>query len=134
MADTLAQHAETVGDWPPSPEGLADQLRRAHEQSPDLLRLMMWEALQFGDLPVPDEGRRHAHYQAKVLALQKRFHLEDGLEASAALFALIGLAAWTKTLPQLARMLAPDGATDRFIEAERMLLHRLARAILDEKS
>lgn len=130
MGDALAAHAETVGEWGESTDVLIDRLRQTHEQSPDLLRLMLWEALQFGASPVPDEARRRAHYQERLSALANTFGIEAKAEAAAAMLTLIGLAAWPSTMPQLANMLVPEGQKDAFDIAQRDILHRLAKGIL----
>ncbi|TCS64757.1 TetR/AcrR family transcriptional regulator [Varunaivibrio sulfuroxidans] len=132
MSDTLAAHAETVGQWGASPEALIDRLGQAHEQAPDLLRLMLWEALQFGGGPVPDEERRRQHYRRKAERLKTFFGIEDSAKSAAAMLTLIGLAAWPSTLPQLANMLCPPGEEEAFEAAQRDLLHRLAKAALED--
>lgn len=105
-----------------------------HAAHPELARLLQWEGLSAE--PAADAERRSTHYREKVerfAAAQREGLLDDGIDAAHFVFALIALAAWWQTVPQLARMIsgAPDGdATERarrrafVVEAAR----RLARA------
>ncbi|BAQ67973.1 TetR family transcriptional regulator [Rhodovulum sulfidophilum] len=131
MADRLSQHARGVGAWEGTPDEIIDRLRDRHTESPDLLRLMLWEALEVGDALVPDEARRRAHYQERLAALAAAFELPSKAEAGAAMMLLIGLGAWARTMPQLARMLAPEDDVEAFETAMDGLLHKLARVALD---
>lgn len=130
MSDTLAAHADAMWEWGTSAEDLVDRLRRNHKRSPDLLRLMLWEALQFGAVPVPDEEKRRQYYQERTASLMEAFDVEPATEAAAAMLTLIGLAAWSSTMPQLVKMLAPKGQHKAYEAAQRELLHRLARVVL----
>jgi AcrR family transcriptional regulator len=82
-----------------------------HAEHPELARLLQWEGLSRA--PAADADRRSAHYREKVdrfAAAQRDGILDDGVDAAHLVFALIALAAWWQTVPQLANMItAADG-------------------------
>jgi AcrR family transcriptional regulator len=84
-----------------------------HAAHPELGRLLQWEGLGRG--PAADEQRRAAHYRDKVdrfARAQRDGVLDDGLEAAHLVFALIAIAAWWQTVPQLAQMITGADAAD----------------------
>lgn len=85
-----------------------------HAANPHLARLLQWEGLQGGP-PATAEPRR-AHYRDKVerfATAQAQGTLDDSLGADHLVFAIIALAAWWQTVPQLAEMItATSGDTD----------------------
>ena len=84
-----------------------------HAAHPQLSRLLQWEGLQGGR--AADADRRTAHYQDKVrrfAAAQRDGLLDPGLDAAHLIFALIALAAWWQTVPQLAEMITGAGPDD----------------------
>ncbi|WP_440695945.1 TetR family transcriptional regulator [Clavibacter nebraskensis] len=88
-----------------------------HAAHPELGRLLQWEGLRSGP-PAHVEGRT-AHYRDKVARFrdaQRDGVLDPGLEPAHLVFALIALAAWWQTVPQLAEMITgagPDDARER---------------------
>lgn len=86
-----------------------------HAAHPHLSRLLQWEGLQGG--PPADMLGRTAHYRDKVerfRAAQRDGLLDPALDAAHLVFALIALAAWWQTVPQLAEMITgADGAGGR---------------------
>ena len=81
-----------------------------HAEHPHLARLLQWEVLQ-GGAPAA-AAQRHAHYREKVARFaqaQSDGLLDDSLDADHLVFAIIALAAWWQTVPQLAEMIT--GAT-----------------------
>ncbi|MEU3340071.1 TetR family transcriptional regulator [Streptomyces sp. NPDC006668] len=116
----LAELAEAV---PPSEDlpGYAERLFEYHRTHPEALRLVMWEALEIGDGPVPAEEERTAHYGDKVTAAQAAGDEED--DARTRVFFTLALASWSVAMPQLRRMvLGPDFGMDR-------LRQEIARAV-----
>jgi AcrR family transcriptional regulator len=102
----LAQAVPPEEDLPAYAEHLFDY-HRAH---PEALRLVMWEALEIGDGPVPAEPERTAHYADKVRAAQVG---GAGEEAGTQVFLTLALAGWSIAMPQLRRMvLGPDHDLD----------------------
>jgi Tetracyclin repressor-like, C-terminal domain len=84
-----------------------------HAAHPELGRLLQWEGLQDG--PAADQVGRARHYRQKVeasAAAQKAGLLDPGLDPGHLVFALIALAAWWQTVPQLAEMITGATADD----------------------
>lgn len=84
-----------------------------HAAHPRLARLLQWEGVGSG--LVADGERRSAHYREKVerfAAAQRTGALADGLDPGHLVFALIALAAWWQTVPQLAAMITGVGGDD----------------------
>ncbi|MET9793660.1 TetR/AcrR family transcriptional regulator [Streptomyces canus] len=101
----LADLAEAV---PPSDDlpGYAERLFDYHRAHPEALRLVMWEALEIGEQPVPAEEARTRHYQDKIAAAQSG---GQGGDARTRVFFTLALAGWSIAMPQLRRMvLGPD--------------------------
>jgi AcrR family transcriptional regulator len=105
----LAELAEAV---PPSADlpGYSERLFEYHRAHPEALRLVMWEALEVGDGPVPAEPERTIHYGDKVAAAQAGDPDDD---ARTRVFFALALAGWSVAMPQLRRMvLGPDFGMD----------------------
>ncbi|WP_405485274.1 TetR/AcrR family transcriptional regulator [Nocardia sp. NBC_00511] len=82
-----------------------------HRAHPEALRLLLWEALELGDEPVPDEQARTEHYLDKIRATETTTGDDD---PRALLFFTLGLVGWSLAMPQLRRMvLGPDYPLDR---------------------
>lgn len=125
--DALDELAEAV---PLSPgEDLVQYVDRVHEfhrLHPQLLRLLLWEALHYRSEPLPGEEDRRARYREKVGALQQSLGAAEGhLQPAPTLFILIGLAAWPSVVPQLARLIMGPDASEN---PETMREHVLAFA------
>jgi AcrR family transcriptional regulator len=88
-----------------------------HAAHPELGRLLQWEGLRAG--PPAHVEVRTAHYREKVARFrdaQRDGVLDPGLKPAHLVFALIALAAWWQTVPQLAEMITgagPDDARER---------------------
>ncbi|MFJ9903674.1 TetR/AcrR family transcriptional regulator [Streptomyces sp. NPDC101152] len=114
-----AASAEAV---PPSEElpGYSERLFEYHRAHPEALRLVMWEALEIGDGPVPADQERTAHYGDQVTAAQAG---EPDADARTRVFLTLALASWSVAMPQLRRMvLGPDFDMDQ-------LRQEIARAV-----
>lgn len=84
-----------------------------HAAHPELGRLLQWEGLQHR--PAANLAERTKHYRAKVerfAEAQRQGQLDPGLDPAHLVFALIALAAWWQTVPQLAEMITGAGAAD----------------------
>jgi AcrR family transcriptional regulator len=84
-----------------------------HAAHPELGRLLQWEGLTRG--PAADAGRRSAHYREKVdrfAQAQRDGVLDAGLDPAHLVFALIAIAAWWQTVPQLAEMITGASGGD----------------------
>lgn len=84
-----------------------------HASHPELGRLLQWEGLQDG--PPARGAARSEHYRAKVAQVavaQRDGILDQALDPAHLLFALIALAAWWQTVPQLAEMVTGRASDD----------------------
>jgi AcrR family transcriptional regulator len=82
-----------------------------HAAHPELARLLQWEGLTRA--PAADAARRTAHYREKVekfARAQREGLLDPDLDPAHLVFALIALAAWWQTVPQLAEMITGNRA------------------------
>jgi AcrR family transcriptional regulator len=102
-----------------------------HAAHPELSRLLQWEGLQGG--PPADAERRTQHYREKVArfrAAQREGVLDAGLDPAHLVFALIALAAWWQTVPQLAEMITGrNGGAARERNARRRFVVEAARRL-----
>ncbi|MFJ1896769.1 MULTISPECIES: TetR family transcriptional regulator [unclassified Streptomyces] len=114
LGRALDELAEAV---PPSSEtwDVADYIDRLftyHQEHPSILRLLLWEALEYNQVPVPDEDSRTAHYQEKARAVGGAGALTgpDGkdLGSQAVLLLFTGLVGWPLAVPQVTRMIMGD--------------------------
>ncbi|MFI6156037.1 TetR family transcriptional regulator [Kitasatospora sp. NPDC051170] len=105
----MADLAEAV---PPGDDDLASYAGRLfdhHRAHPEALRLLLWEALEMGDRPVPGEDARRRHYEDKLRAADSG----QGDERTR-LFLALGLVGWSLAMPQVRRMiLGPEEDLDR---------------------
>lgn len=87
-----------------------------HADHPQLSRLLQWEGMAGF---IADEPARTKHYREKVDAVraaQREGLLDPGIDPAYLTFAVIGLAAWWHSLPQVAFMLSgadPGDAEER---------------------
>lgn len=91
-----------------------------HAAHPELGRLLQWEGLQ-GGRPADVEVRTR-HYREKVqrfAAAQRDGLLDRDIDPAHLVFALIALAAWWQTVPQLAEMITGSDADDHDERARR---------------
>ncbi|MFF3334157.1 hypothetical protein ACFYWX_32200 [Streptomyces sp. NPDC002888] len=97
-------------------EGWIDRLLDYHAAHPELLRLLFWEGLEYGNAELPDETERQDHYARKVAAIedgQARGVITDAIPPRDLLFLLTALANWAAVVPQMKRILAGGGEADR---------------------
>ncbi len=69
IAEALVEHAVEVGLPSDDLGEYAGRVYDFHRQNPELTRLLMWEALHYGDASLPDEKRRAGHYARKATVL-----------------------------------------------------------------
>lgn len=109
ISEALTEHAALLG--PPSAD-LADYAGRIydlHRRNPQLLRLMMWEALYY-DGGLPNEQPRSARYRDMVATLAEALGCESDTEAASTLLALIGLAILPTAFPQITGLILGPAA------------------------
>lgn len=120
LSEQLQQLAVAVGEPEGGLENIGEFAGRTfdyHQEHPELVRLLLWEALSRE--PPVDEAARGAHYQDKVAryaAAQRDGTLDDEIDADYAIFMVVALAAWWVAVPQLARLLTganPDNPAER---------------------
>jgi AcrR family transcriptional regulator len=91
-----------------------------HADHPELSRLLQWEGLEQGT--AADAAARTIHYREKVerfAQAQTDGLLDHDIDPAHLVFALIALAAWWHTVPQLAEMITGAGPDDRQERARR---------------
>ncbi|MBU4465343.1 MAG: TetR family transcriptional regulator [Actinobacteria bacterium] len=91
-----------------------------HASHPELGRLLQWEGLQPG--PPAHAEVRTTHYREKVARVadaQRHGLLDSEIDPAHLVFALIALAAWWQTVPQLAEMITGAGPHDEQARAAR---------------
>jgi AcrR family transcriptional regulator len=106
--------------------GYAGRLFDYHAADPRTLRLLMWEALEYGDRAVPAEAQRAEKYQERVRALVGSGVDEAG--AAALVFGTLGLVNWGFLAPQMRRMVLGDGAG---VDGLRELVLGMVRALVE---
>jgi AcrR family transcriptional regulator len=85
-----------------------------YQEHPELVRLLLWEALETGDGPVPGELERREAYRGNVRDLveagvgAEREEPERTREAQDWMFTLIGLVAWNFAVPQLRSLILDE--------------------------
>lgn len=104
ISEALTEHAALLG--PPSADlaEYAGRIYDLHKRNPQLLRLMMWEALHY-DGGLPNEQPRTARYRDMVATLSDALGSESDTEAASTLLALIGLAILPTAFPQITRLI-----------------------------
>ncbi|GAB2532735.1 TetR family transcriptional regulator [Nocardia heshunensis] len=96
-----------------------------HRAHPEALRLLLWEALEMGEGPVPDEQARTQHYLDKISAAETATEGRD--DPHALLFFTLGIVGWSLAMPQLRRMiLGPDYTPEQLREAVSSAVRALA--------
>jgi AcrR family transcriptional regulator len=106
-----------------------------HFEHPDLVRLLQFEALQFGADGVPwaEATPRAAHYRANVASIrdgQARGLINREVPAESLLLALNALVGWFAAVPQITRILLDDAADPGAIARHRATIVTLARAMV----
>jgi AcrR family transcriptional regulator len=109
------------------PDALADsvgELFDLYQQEPQMLRLLLWEALEGGDELDESEPARRAEFREKVDHLVDGgmlAHLPDDTRVRAAqdlLFTIMGLISWNFAVPRMGRIIL-DEDTDKAALARR---------------
>jgi AcrR family transcriptional regulator len=99
--DSLAESVGQIFDW--------------YQEHPELIRLLLWEALEARDEPDEDERERRDGFRDKVHRLAGAPELPEDARVRAAqdlLFTVMGLIAWNFAVPKMCRMVL-DEETDQ---------------------
>jgi AcrR family transcriptional regulator len=126
VSEALNEHATLLGQPTGDPADYAGRIYDLHQQNPQLLRLMMWEALHYDASGLPDEQQRTASYREMVETLAKALGAKPDSEAAATLLALIGIAILPAAFPQITRLIL--GATNEDTDLRRHIVdlaHRM---------
>ncbi|WP_460498251.1 TetR/AcrR family transcriptional regulator [Glycomyces tarimensis] len=113
LIDAMREFIEVVDPlsiWPDSGRFVAG-LYDYHREHPQLLRLMVWEALERGTDVADIDGWRRRHYDDKLERAQVAFGT-DKFSAGLVTLALCGIANWVNLAPQARRLLLGDRADD----------------------
>ena len=106
-----------------------------HAANPWVTRLMLWEALDFGGKPVPNEAERKKHlgeHVEQIEEFQRVGVIDPGFDARQLLVTLIGMVDVWFTLPQLARMVSGGNPyTPEALRKRRAHLIDAARKMLE---
>jgi len=116
LGKSMVDLAAAVPVDPDDIEGFVDRLLDYHAAHPELLRLLFWEGIEYGDRELPDEAERQEHYARKVAAVedgQARGVITDAIPPRDLLLLLTALTNWAAVVPQMRRILAGPGDTDR---------------------
>lgn len=114
----LAVPREVAGDLREYVRQLFEFMRR----EPRFLRLLMWEALEFGDQSVPGEHERAGAYRDRarfVGRAQKDGRVDPSVPPESVWLAVIGMVNWFFAVPQVTRMTLDHGPTDAEVEQHR---------------
>lgn len=109
---SLGELAESVPVETDDIAGYVDRLFGYHLAHPEVLRLLMWEALEFTDRAVPDEENRARHYGDKAAGLAAGLpdQAAGPLDGPSLLLILTGLVGWPLVVPQVRRMIMGEEA------------------------
>ncbi|MEU1550533.1 TetR family transcriptional regulator [Nocardia sp. NPDC005745] len=129
LIDTLREFIDVVQPLADTePGAYVGKLFDYHRDNPQLLRLMLWEALHRGADAHDIDGWRAAHYVRKFDRAQEQFDV-DSANAGRLLLALCGLANWSHAVPQTTRLLLGEAAAEDK-DATRAFLMEFARAAM----
>jgi AcrR family transcriptional regulator len=107
-----------------------------HARNPWLIRLTMWEALDYGTRAVPNESERKKQFADHVVTIeeaQRRGGVDASLDPKHTLFTLIALVSFWFAAPQMARMVTgeDDPYTSAALAARRAAVIEAARRLLE---
>ncbi|QLE73112.1 TetR/AcrR family transcriptional regulator [Streptomyces rectiverticillatus] len=114
------------------PDCYVDRLMEYHKAHPELLRLLLWEGLEYGEGEIPHEAERRARYDAKAAAFavaQEKGTVDAGLPPRHLVFLISALAGWATAVPQFRRLLVggEDGDLDSLRESVRTAACRITQ-------
>jgi AcrR family transcriptional regulator len=113
LREKLAAVAEAIPVESSSPDGIGEyaaQLFDYNYEHPELVRLVLWEALSFSSA-VPEEQQRRDFYAQKTVEFgnaQASGDLAGQLPPDHVNFLLLALAGYWSVLPQVARMMTGE--------------------------
>lgn len=112
VEEALSDVAELHGLIAEDPVEYVERLYDFYAEHSDVLRLLMWEALNYREDDLPGTELRRQRCADKIELLAKGLGTEVSSEVGRTMLTLIGLAAWPTAMPQLVRLVAGEGAED----------------------
>lgn len=129
-----------LGRLPREPERLPDlagEFFDFHAANPWLIRLMQWEALDFGGRAVPNEAERAGHFAEHVERIreaQRAGAVDETLDPRHTLATLMAVVTFWFAFPQVARMIAGgDPYSPQALAERRRHVVEVARWILEAR-
>lgn len=133
----MAQRAAWVAAAPDDPTESLPQWFHLSCSDPDWVRLLEWEALQWGERKVIDEEHRRRTFGKaldNVKTLQARGILDAELDPAQVLVSMIALTAYPRAFPQVIRLATGLSVSDpKFQSARDKFLRRFAAAFKPAK-
>ena len=126
LMDAVSLDPGTIGDY-------AGSLFDYHLAHPDVIRLLMHEALRYRDEPLPKEALRAEDYERKSAALragQEAGVIGSTLDPRHLLLMLMGQVVWFFAMPHVARMLLEEPRDPEVVAAYRASVVEGARQLL----
>ncbi|MFI6596226.1 TetR family transcriptional regulator [Nonomuraea sp. NPDC050536] len=111
----------------------AGELFDYHLAHPEVIRLLMHEALRYRDEAVPEQARRTEEYLAKSRALQAGQEagvIDSELDPRHLLLMLMGQVCWFFAMPHVSRMLLSEPVDSEVVAAYRASVVEGARRLL----
>lgn len=106
-----------------------------HRRHPDLVRLLGWEGLSYGDQAMGTEYDRRAYYLTKTTALALAFGLDEPKAVARVLLSIVAIASWPYIVPQQRRLfLGQDGDSETGWALLRASVVAAGEAIVDQLS
>lgn len=109
----------------------AGQLFDWYHDHPELVRLLLWEALEADDGRIEGEQERRDAYRGHVDGLMSA-GLPEREMAQDWLFTILGLVAWNFSVPQMRRLILDEPDPERAVARRRAVVVNLARALAEQ--
>ncbi|MEN3534275.1 TetR family transcriptional regulator [Microbispora sp. ZYX-F-249] len=120
-ADAVAESVGQIFDW--------------YREHPELIRLLLWQALEAGDAPGDGEGEWRDGFRDKVRQLVDggvAGHLPEDARVRAAqdlLFTIMGLIAWNFAVPGMCRLVLDEQTDEAALARRRATVIDVARRL-----
>ncbi|MGP4099671.1 TetR/AcrR family transcriptional regulator [Nonomuraea sp. KM90] len=111
------------------PESVGQLFDWYHEH-PELIRLLLWEALEADGGRVEGEEERKESYRGHVGGLMSA-GLPERAAAQEWLFTILGLVAWNFSVPQLRRLILDEPDAERAVARRRAVVVELAGVLAE---
>jgi AcrR family transcriptional regulator len=102
-----------------------------YHEHPDLIRLLLWEALEVNGGQVEGEEERRDSYRDHVDGLMTA-GMPEKTEAQDWLFTILGLVAWNFAVPQVRRLILDEPDQEKAIARRRAVVMDLARVLAEQ--